>query len=142
MSLALALTLFAALQAGSAKHVDVLATYVAPEAGRPPAVSVTLLPTDPDIHVNENPAPRLELEAGQTVLVYEPPKADKAGLVDPEKPRYLDPQVPVRFDVTLAKDVPKGSHVVKAKLTYFYCSKRKGWCRKGTEDLELTVAVP
>jgi hypothetical protein len=143
MRIALALVLAAAaLPAGSVKYVDVLATYVAPaKAGQSPAVSVTLFPTEPDIHVNENPGPRLELDAEQKVLVYEPPKTDRAPVFDPADAHYLDPEVPVRFDVALAKGVAKGTHEVKAKVVYFYCSSGKGWCRKGTEDVELAVPV-
>jgi hypothetical protein len=143
MRIVLALVLAAAaLPAGSVKYVDVLATYVAPtKAGRSAAVSVTLYPTEPDIHVNENPGPRLELDPEQQVLVYEPPKTDKAPVFDPAAAHYLDPKVPVRFDVTLAKGVAKGTHEAKAKVVYFYCSSSKGWCRKGTENIELTVPV-
>ena len=28
---------------------------------------------------------------------------------------------------------------VKGALTYYYCSHREGWCRKGTADLEIPV---
>ena len=31
---------------------------------------------------------------------------------------------------------------VKGTVTYFYCSKREGWCRKGTSEVAFTVAVP
>jgi hypothetical protein len=30
---------------------------------------------------------------------------------------------------------------VKATVTYFYCSQREGWCRKGTSDVEFPVDV-
>jgi hypothetical protein len=127
---------------GSAKHVDVLATFVAAQGpGQSPAVSVSLVPTEPDIRVNEKPAPRLQLDPDQQVLVYEPRDAGKIELADPDQARYLDPEVPVRFDVELSEGVPAGSHLVGGKLVYFYCSKRKAWCRKGTERLELTVVV-
>ena len=28
-----------------------------------------------------------------------------------------------------------------AKVVYYYCSKREGWCRKGTDDVEFVVDV-
>jgi hypothetical protein len=31
---------------------------------------------------------------------------------------------------------------VKASVSYFYCSKTEGWCRKGQSDLEFAVLVP
>ena len=120
-----------------------MASYVAPEKkGVSPAVVVSLQPLEPDIRVNENPAPRLKLDAAQKVLVYEPPDKASGTFPDPANPRYLDPEVPVRFEVGLAKGAPQGAHLVKATVTYFYCSKRQGWCRKGTEDVELAVTVP
>jgi len=129
--------------AGAAKHVDVMASYAAPEKkGASPAVIVSLLPLEPDIRVNEDPAPRLKLDATQKILVYEPPKKASGAFPDPDNPRYLDPQIPVRFEVGLAEGAPQGSHAVKATVTYFYCSKRQGWCRKGTKDVELAVSVP
>jgi hypothetical protein len=31
---------------------------------------------------------------------------------------------------------------VKGNVTYFYCSKREGWCRKGTSEVTFVVNVP
>jgi hypothetical protein len=35
----------------------------------------------------------------------------------------------------------RGAHVVKGGVTYFYCSKREGWCRKGTTPVEFPVTL-
>jgi hypothetical protein len=128
---------------GSEKHVDVLASFVPPsQEGASPAVAVSLVPKTPDIRVNEVPAPRIKLDPGQAILVHEPPAKTSPPLsFDPADAKYLDPNVPVRFKVELADEAPKGTHTVKATVTYFYCSKRQGWCRKGTEKVELTVKV-
>ena len=83
----------------------------------------------------------IELAEAQSVLVYEPPPKAKTPAVDPGQAKYLDPEVPVRFPVKIAPGAPKGDHLVKATVTYFYCSKRQGWCRKGTEHVELAVKV-
>jgi hypothetical protein len=45
----------------------------------------------------------------------------------------------VVFPVALAPGAPAGDRDVKAKLTYFYCSKREGWCRKGSAPVEFKV---
>jgi hypothetical protein len=128
---------------GSEQHVDVLASFVpASQKGARPAIAVSLVPKTPDIRVNEVPAPRIKLDPDQAILVHEPPaKASSPPSFDPADAKYLDPNVPVRFNVELAGDAPKGIHTVKATVTYFYCSKRQGWCRKGTEKVELTVKV-
>jgi hypothetical protein len=31
---------------------------------------------------------------------------------------------------------------VKATVTYFYCSKREGWCRKGTAAVDVPLDIP
>jgi len=128
---------------GPKQHVDVLASFVPPSPdAASPAIAVSLVPRTPDIRVNEVPAPRIKLDPDQAILVYEPPaKTSPPPSFDPADAKYLDPDVPVRFGVELADEAPKGAHTVKATLTYFYCSKREGWCRKGTEKVELAVKV-
>ena len=129
---------------GAAEHVSVTASFKAPSRpGGPAAIAVSLLPLDPDVHVNEEPAPRLKLEAGQRVLVdRQPPASTRLSAFDPETVRSLDPKQPVSFPVAWAPGAPKGLQVVKAAVTYFYCSKREGWCRKGTADVEVPLTVP
>jgi hypothetical protein len=136
---------FAVVAAGTPpRHFDVAASYAAPkEPGSPGAVSVLFSPTDPDVHINEEPAPRLKLAPGQGVLVdRQAPAPTRAADFDPEKTRYLDLAKPVRFPVALAPKAPKGKQELAAKVVYFYCSKREGWCRRGTAEVEFTVEVP
>ena len=136
---------FLALAAGpSAKHFDVAASFVAPaKPGAPGAISVLFSPTDPDVAINEDPAPRLKLDPEQAVLVDKPATPPtRAVSGDAEKARYLDLAKPVRFPVAVATKLAGGEHPVKATVVYFYCSKREGWCRRGTADVEFTVDVP
>jgi hypothetical protein len=106
-------------------------------------VAVTFAPLDPDVHVNLEPAPRIKLDPAQRVLVdKQPPPPSRVATFDPETTRYLDPALPVYFPVALVAGAPKGSQSVKATVTYFYCSKREGWCRKGTAELNVPVSVP
>jgi hypothetical protein len=129
--------------AASSKHFGVSAAFVPPaKAGASAKLDVTFTPYDPDVNVNEEPAPRLRLDPGQKVLVdKQPPPPARTPTFDPDSARYLDLALPVSFPVALAPDAPKGSHTLKASVTYFYCSKREGWCRKGTADLDVPVTV-
>jgi hypothetical protein len=95
---------------------------------------------DPDVKINEAPAPRLKLDASQSVLVSKASDRKEPDAT-PENPRYLDLATPVRFPVELGAAATKGTHLVKGSVAYFYCSKREGWCRKGTTDVEIPVLL-
>ena len=137
MMLALLLVL-AGTSAPVAGHFDVSARFVPGKAAGSGDVAVTFVAHDPDVHVNENPAPRLKLDAAQKILVAKPIKTAPAAPPAPGEAKYLDLAFPVLFPVTVAE--AKTSANVKATVTYFYCSKRDGWCRKGTQDVEVAVS--
>lgn len=144
MNRTLAAVLFLAPAAALAavEHFTVSGAYVPPAKPRANGnVVVTFLPHDPDVKVNQEPAPRLKLDPEQTVLVDRQPPAPRKGEAGGE-PRYLDTSLPVAFPVAVNPKAPKGEHPVKGTVTYFYCSKREGWCRKGTAPVDFTVAVP
>jgi hypothetical protein len=132
------------LAATPIKHFDVAASFMAPSRpGEAPFVGVLFSPTDPDVHINEIPPPRLELEAGQKILIDKqpkPPASEKE--MDPDLTKYLDLSRPVKFPVAIARGAGSGTHPVRARVIFFYCSKREGWCRRGTESLELSVDIP
>jgi hypothetical protein len=137
--------LLAALPLASVpQHFTLSASFVPPpRAGAPGAVAVTFTPADPEIHVNQEPAPRLKLDPAQKVLVdRQKPAPSRAPRFDPETAKYLDTRLPVSFPVAWAPDAPKGTHSVRASVVYFYCSKREGWCRRGSAELEFPVSVP
>jgi hypothetical protein len=103
-------------------------------------VAVTFVPRDPDVKINEEPEPRLKLDPAQAVLVdKQRPPSGTVKSYDPDTAAYLDLSRPVSFPVALAKGAPKGRRTVTATVTYFYCSKREGWCRKGTTEVEFVV---
>jgi hypothetical protein len=130
----------AALVAGPPAHFDVQASFVPPSKPNANAmIAVFFTAKDADVRINEDPAPRLKLDPAQAVLALKP--ADKIETADPGTTRYLDLTAPVRFPVTLGTAASKGTHVVKASVAYFYCSKREGWCRKGTTDVEVPVLL-
>jgi hypothetical protein len=53
--------------------------------------------------------------------------------------RYLDTTFPVAFPVAWASKAPASNTTLKAEVVYFYCSKRDGWCRKGTAPVAFSV---
>jgi hypothetical protein len=129
--------------APSSRHFDVMAAFEpAKRQGGEGAVAVTFRALDPDVKLNETPAPRLKLDLDQMVLEdRQPPAPSLVPDFDPLKARYLDTHEPVRFPVALAKTAPRGQHEVKASVVYFYCSTREAWCRRGSVELLIPVTV-
>jgi hypothetical protein len=126
----------------SGSYVTLSAEFVAPaKPGANAHVALTLTPRDGDVRVNEEPGPRLKLDAEEAVLADKQAPPPRFTAYDPDTARYLDPAVPVHLPVAIKATAPRGKHTVKAKVTYFYCSKREGWCRKGNEDVEFPVEV-
>jgi len=125
------------------RHFDVMAEFEpASKAGSEAAVAVTFRALDPDVKVNETPAPRLKLDLAQTVLEdRQPPPPAHVPDFDPLTARYLDTAKPVRFKVAIAASAPRGEHDVKANVIYFYCSTREAWCRRGSVDVVIPVTV-
>jgi hypothetical protein len=130
--------------AGSERHFDLLASFEPPEElGGNAAVAVTFRAIDPDLRLNETPAPRLKLDLLETVLVdRQPPAPRRVPDFDPLTAKYVDISEPVRFDVGIAPAVPSGLHTVEAKVVFFYCSVRAAWCRRSVADVDFTVTVP
>jgi hypothetical protein len=120
---------------GAGAHFDVSAKFQPTKSGG--EIAVTFAPKTPDVHVNVKPAPRLKLALDQKVLVDRPASAEMGKDAGP----YLDAAWPVVFPVAVGPGTPPGTHDVRASVTYYYCSKREGWCRKGTAELEVPVTV-
>ena len=130
--------LLATAAASAPTSVGVTATFVpVSRTGAPAAVEVRFTPADPDVHINRFPPPRLELEPRQGVLKLSPVPAAKPAAEDA---KYLGPAEPYRFPV-VAKGTTAGAQIVKGTVTYFYCSQRAGWCRKGSNDVEVAVKL-
>jgi len=124
------------------QHFEVTAAYEAPaKKGAPGNLVFEFKQKDPDVYINEEPAPRIKFAAGGPLIAPPPPKG--SGVIpDPANVKYLDLAKPVRFAVTPAPDAARGMSRVKTTLSYFYCSKRENWCRKGTADFDLAVVLP
>lgn len=125
------------------RHFALEATFVpAKKAAGKAAVAVTFRALDPDLRLNESPAPRLKLDLSQTVLVDEqPPAANAAPSEDPLAARYHDLSRPLLFPVSISPLAPKGEPVAKASVVFFYCSQREAWCRRGSAGIEVVVPV-
>ena len=134
----------AVLLAAAPQHFTLSAAYQPPaKASGDGAIAVTFVATDPDVHINEAPAPRIKLDPTQGVLVdKQAPLPEHVEPFDPDKVKYIDLSLPVVFPVAIAKGASKGAQSVTASVTYFYCSKRAGWCRKGTTDVDVSLNVP
>jgi hypothetical protein len=134
----------AALAAGPHKHFDLLASFDPPQkAGEDGTVAVTFRALDPDVKLNETPAPRLQLDLTQDVLAdRQAPPPRRIPTYDPLSAEYLDLAEPVRFPVAISPTAPAGSQRVEAQVVFFYCSVREAWCRRGTADIEIEVTVP
>ena len=129
--------------ASTADYFGVSASFVpAAKPGADAAVTVTFAQRDPEVRINEDPAPRLKLDAEQAILVDKQAPAKRGAPVDLSKAKYLDTALPVAFPVALHPNAPRGSHSVPASVVYFYCSKRDGWCRKGSSPISIPVVVP
>jgi hypothetical protein len=128
----------ALLQASPASpHFDVFAAYEARKGGG--EVAVRFVARDPDVKINEAPAPKLKLVEGPATVAPAPAAAAKPAAGGPGK--YLDLTLPVTFPVTLAAGTAQGDHPARGTVTYFYCSKREGWCRKGSAEVAFSVPV-
>ena len=119
-------------------HFDVSAAYEARKGGGG-EVAVRFVAKDPDVKINEAPAPKLKLDEGPAA-VTPPATAPKAGAAGGPG-HYLDLTLPVTFPVTVAAGTPHGEHPARGTVTYFYCSKREGWCRKGSAAVAFAVPV-
>ena len=119
---------------GGSPHFTVSAQFRPGKVAGEAEVAVSFTPTNPDVKVNTAPAPRLKLDAGQKFL------ADKTAPARAGSPaeKYLDTTFPVMFPVTIL-GAPAAAATVKGAVTYYYCSHREGWCRKGTADVDIPV---
>jgi hypothetical protein len=140
----LLLLLPALAEAGPLRHFDVVASLLPPrKPGGLARVAVSFRALDPDVRVNESPAPRLKLDLAQFVLLdKQPPPPSQVPDYDPLTSKYLDLEHPVLFPVAIAPAAPRGEQLVKASVVFFYCSQREAWCRRGTAEVQIPVRVP
>jgi hypothetical protein len=139
----LLLLIQASLPAGGIRHFELAASFEpAARVGANAQVVVHFRALDPDLRLNEEPAPRLNLDLLHDVLLdKQPPSSGEAPAYDPLTARYLDLDKPVRFPVALSPTAPSGRQSVPATVVFFYCSVREAWCRRGSVDVLIPVTV-
>ena len=146
MTLLAGLLMAGALFESTAKptHFEVTATFTPALPNASGEVAIQFVAKDPDVKINEVPAPRLKLLAGPATVAapVRPAAPAKGGPAAAGPGHYLDLTLPVTFPVTLAPGTPRGSHDAKGTVTYFYCSKREGWCRRGMAEVAFPITVP
>ena len=85
--LSVQLLLLVAASVAGPQHFDVAAAFEPPtKPGATGAIAVTFAPRDPDVHINEDPAPRLRLDLEQSALLDKQPPPPKT--VDDVRPGH------------------------------------------------------
>jgi hypothetical protein len=100
------------------------------------------------IHINLEPPIKIELLSSKGVTqIKEEKKAtpqktdDKLKTVEKKDGEYFDPSKPVLVKFKVGKDIGSGKTEIKAKVTYFYCSDKEGWCSQGRDEVIIPVVV-
>jgi hypothetical protein len=97
-------------------------------------------------HVNVEPAIKLALlDAKSFALTAEKftPDAKTKTLTTEDGFKIFDPKhsQPVTFAVKVAKNAKPGKHPLKAKLTYFFCSDKDGYCSFKNQEFVFNLVV-
>jgi len=97
-------------------------------------------------HVNVEPQIKLALlETKDFTPVAEKftPAADAKTLTTEDGYKIFDPKhtQPVTFAVKVAKSLKPGKYPVKAKLTYFFCSDKDGFCSFKNQEFVFNLVV-
>jgi hypothetical protein len=97
-------------------------------------------------HVNVEPQIKLALlETKNFTLAAEKfmPEANAKTLTTEDGYKIFDPKhtQPVTFAVKVAKGLKPGKYPVKAKLTYFFCSDKDGYCSFKNQEFVFNLLV-
>ena len=86
------------------------------------------------IRINLDPPIEIELEKSIA-------SKGKIEIPKMKKEAYLNPAKPLKQNFTLKKNISPGTHTLKGKLNYFYCSDAEGWCSRFIQDFQLNIKV-
>jgi len=86
------------------------------------------------IHINLKPAMSVRFDSLSEVR----PNGD---LEIPKKGEYLDAAGNIRIPIIVPASRTPGNAVLRAELTYYYCSDAEGWCSRFKQPIELSLTV-
>ena len=122
---------------GLVSHVKVYAslskqTFKSGETGE---LRLTFSPEE-GYHINANPPVEFTIDSGKVVLL----KGELTQTVDRSN-GYLSTRSPVRQTLYVPSTVAPGVHVMKATVTYYYCSDLEGWCVRFRQPVLLSFTL-
>jgi hypothetical protein len=122
---------------GLIPHVKVYASLSkqAFKGGETGELRITFSPEE-GYHINANPPVEFAIDSGKAVLL----KGELTQPVDRSN-GYLSTRSPVRQTVYVPGTVAPGIHVMKATVTYYYCSDREGWCVRYRQPVSLSFTL-
>jgi hypothetical protein len=105
-------------------------------------ITVRIVPLD-GVKINRYPKIKLKIPALEGVLQEaqaeigdeKPPPPDKL------ETNYYATVDPVILELPIDASAPKGTHKLDAKLNYFYCVKKSGFCAPARLSLEIALDV-
>lgn len=132
-------------RAGGEVKITAKAAKDTVRAGREIQLIFQMQPAE-GFHVNVEPQIKLALlDTKAFILVagkFTPDSSTKT-LTTTDGYKIFDPQhtQPVTFAVKAARDIKPGQYPVKAKLTYFFCSDKEGYCSFKNQEFVFTLVV-
>ncbi len=87
-------------------------------------------------HVNANPPVELVIDSGKVVQL----KGELSQAVDRSN-GTLSTRSPLRQTFYVPSTVTPGAHIIKATVTYYYCSDIEGWCVKFRQPVSFSFTV-
>ena len=101
---------------------------------KPGAVTFHFIPID-GIHINAEPMFELKLDKDSQFEVTGEPRYTK------NEKEYIDIKKPIEFSIKTKSGTKPGTYQLKAKLYYFYCSDKEGWCNRFSQPIECSATV-
>lgn len=117
------------------EYVDVTITLKPNEvkSGGKAQLLVTFKPQK-GIHINLDPP--IEFEFEKELVINGKVKISKM-----KKDNYLDTEKPLIQNLSIKKNLSPGTHTIKGKLIYFYCSDAEGWCSRFSQPINLNITI-
>lgn len=117
------------------EYVDVTITLKPKEvkSGGKVQLLVTFKPQK-GIHINLDPP--IEFEFDKELVIN-----GKAKIPKMKKDDYLNTEKPLIQNLRIKKNLSPGTHTIKGKLNYFYCSDTEGWCSRFSQPINLNITI-